>query len=106
MMAILVFGVVIIACPWSRGPASVNVNPYDPDNAPPETRYCKYTIESVSGSGGHQVGDTICIVCEYECPLERVMVPEEGIEYFLKKDDPVTCVTCNGVDLDKFYESR
>lgn len=106
MIVILVFGMVITGCQPSPAPTTVNVNPYNPNTAPPDTLYCKYTIANVTGPGAHQVGDTICVVCTYECPSERVIVPAEGIEYFLKIESLVSCQTCNDVDVDKFYENR
>ncbi len=97
--------VMAATCSSSTTPSTVNVRPHDADNAPGETRYCKYTIVDVTGTGTHQVGDNLCVVCGSDlCPTERVIIPSEGIEYSVKIESLVTCVTCNGVDLDKFYE--
>lgn len=85
---------------------TVNVRPHDAENAV-DTRYCKFTIINVLGGEDARlgVGDTLCVVCGFDqCPGERIIIPAPGIEYFVEIEGLTSCVSCQGVDLDNFYE--
>ena len=111
-LSVALIGMVMIAWSWSShattgATSTVNVRVHDAENAEPETMYCKFTIVDELGNGPHSEGDTLCVVCGYdECPAERILITEEGVEYFVEIELLMSCVTCQGVDLNNFYENR